>query len=196
MNLSHVDSLLRLVDREMWVVTAAHEGQRAGLTATWVSQASLDVERPTMLVGLAPNHATTSVVLKSGYFGLHLLGKGESHVGYQFASSSSAKVDKFAGFEVMTGEHGTPRLKGCVAWLECRVIGTNDTGDRVFVWGDVVAGEGDVQGEPLRQSEFFAALTEQEKQVLRADRAKDVDLQRPWGDAWRMQLQAQQKARS
>mgnify|MGYP002087204098 CR=1 FL=1 len=59
---SDIDALLRLVDREVWIVTAAAGGKRGGLTATWVAQASIDRERPVILAGLAPNHFTTELV--------------------------------------------------------------------------------------------------------------------------------------
>lgn len=184
-NLSLVDSLLRLVDRELWIVTAAHEGARAGLTATWISQVSLDPQQPCLLAGLAPNHATTQVVLASGMFGLHLLAKGQIDLAYRFASSSSAKVDKFAGCKLVENELGVPQIAGSVAWFACRTVAKVDAGDRMFLWGDVVAAEGDIGGMPLRQSEFFAALSEAEKDVLRSDRTCDIQLQREGREFWR-----------
>ncbi len=185
MNLSLVDSLFRLVDREMWVVTAAHEGQRAGLTATWISQVSLDVERPCVLAGLAPNHATTRVALASGMFGLHLLGKDQIDLAFRFASCSSADVDKFTGLRMMEGAGGVPQILGSVAWFGCQIVGKYDAGDRVFLWGDVIEATGEVGELPLKQSEFFAALSEEQKEVLRKDRASDIRLQREGGEIWR-----------
>ena len=38
-----IESVFRLVNREVWIVTAGHEQHRAGLVATWVLQASIAV---------------------------------------------------------------------------------------------------------------------------------------------------------
>lgn len=184
MNLSDVDLLLRLVDREVWIVAAAHGGSKAGLTATWVSQVSLDANRPMLLAGLAPNHATTAMVRNAGYFSLHLLAKSQVPLAFRFASGSSREINKFEGIPEAAGPAGTPKILGCVAWFECKVVASYDAGDREFFWGEVVAGDGDVQGIPLRQSEFFSGLTEAEKQVLRLDRAHDIEIQRAGRDAW------------
>lgn len=183
-NLSDVDSLLRLVDREVWIVAAEHGGSKAGLTATWVSQVSLDAEKPMLLAGLAPNHATTEVVKRAGFCSLHLLAKSQTDLAFRFASGSSRELNKFEGIAEAAGPAGTPKIPGCVAWFECKVVASYDAGDREFFWGEVLDGDGDLQGIPLRQSEFFAALSESQKQVLRLDRAKDIEIQRPGREAW------------
>ena len=65
-DLSQIDKVLRLIDREVWIVTASDGPRRGGLLATWVSAASIDAERPVILAGLAPNHFTTELVQRSG----------------------------------------------------------------------------------------------------------------------------------
>jgi len=47
---NEIDAALRLVDRELWIITAADKNRRGGLLATWVSTASIDPERPILLV--------------------------------------------------------------------------------------------------------------------------------------------------
>ena len=55
-----VQEVFRLVDRELWIVTAADKSRRGGLVATWVAQASLDPESPVLLIALATNHFTAA----------------------------------------------------------------------------------------------------------------------------------------
>src|SRR5262245_27351120 len=57
-SLASIDSALRLLDREVWVITAAEGQRRGGLVAIWVAPASIDRERPALLVGLGANHFT------------------------------------------------------------------------------------------------------------------------------------------
>ncbi len=53
-----IEQVFGLIDREIWIVTAAAGGKRGGLVATWVSQASIDKHTPTVVVGIAANHYT------------------------------------------------------------------------------------------------------------------------------------------
>src|SRR5438132_216552 len=59
--LDEIDSALRLVDRELWIITASDGPRRGGLVATWVSVASIDRQRPVLLACLAPNRFTTEL---------------------------------------------------------------------------------------------------------------------------------------
>src|SRR4051812_18349024 len=63
--ISSASAALRLVDREVWIVTAAVGERRGGLVATWVAQASLDDTRPVMAIALATNHYTAELVAES-----------------------------------------------------------------------------------------------------------------------------------
>ena len=64
-NLDQIDSVLRTIDREVWVVTTAAADKRGGLTATWISPASIDRQRPVLLAGIAPNHFTAELIEQS-----------------------------------------------------------------------------------------------------------------------------------
>jgi flavin reductase (DIM6/NTAB) family NADH-FMN oxidoreductase RutF len=64
-DLAQIDAALRLIDREIWIVTAADGNRRSGLMATWVSAASIDCERPVLLTGIGPNHFTAELVQAS-----------------------------------------------------------------------------------------------------------------------------------
>src|SRR5262245_22102110 len=95
-NTDQIDSALRLVDREIWIIAATDGQQRGGLVATWVSTASIDRQRPTLLAGLAPNHFTTELVQSNKAFAAHLLRPEQTEIAWNFARDSGRARDKFA----------------------------------------------------------------------------------------------------
>lgn len=184
-NLEHVDSLLRLVDREIWLVTAAADGQRSGLTATWVSQVSIDRDRPVLLAGLSPRNFTTELVLKSGLFAAHLVTHEQVNLAYRLAASSGRAGDKLAGEPLVANELGVPVLANCRAWFVCRVVQKLNVGDRVFFWGDVVAAGENAGGDLLKEHAFIETLSLAERKHLKSLREADALALRPVATEWR-----------
>jgi flavin reductase (DIM6/NTAB) family NADH-FMN oxidoreductase RutF len=182
---SEIDTLLRLVDREVWIVTAAAGGKRGGLTATWVVQASTNRERPVILAGLAPNHFTAQLVEEGQAFVAHLLAETQTDLAWNFAKDSGRGRDKLAGLETTNSPAGCPILPDCLAWFDCRVIAQYYAGDRLFYWADVVAAERRGTANPLREQAFIRSLTDDQRKQLAAQREADVQIQRPHGESWR-----------
>lgn len=185
LNLDQIDSVLRLIDREVWIVTAAASGKRGGLTATWVSAVSIDRQRPVLLAGIAPNHFTAELIEQSHAFVAHLLRADQAALAYDFAKDSGRQRDKLAGLVTSPADGGAPILSDCLAWLDCHVFGSYDAGDRRFFWADVMAGDKTSVGMPLREQAFFGQLSPQQRQTLVASRDADVAWQRPLHEAWR-----------
>jgi len=185
-NLEQIDSLLRLVDREIWLVTAAAGGRRSALTATWVSQASLDRKRPVLLAGLSPRNFTTELVEQSGLFTAHLVQHELVPLAFRFASTSGRDVDKLADVPVLEHESGALILPQARAWFACRVFHSLDAGDRRFFWGAVIAAGEAGSGPPLQEQAFFAAISTEERQLLKAQREADAVALRPLAAAWRL----------
>ncbi|MFN0019385.1 MAG: flavin reductase family protein [Pirellulaceae bacterium] len=182
---AEIDSLLRLVDREVWIVTAAAGGKRGGLTATWVAQASIDRERPVILAGLAPNHFTTELVEEGQAFVAHLLAESQVGLAWDFAKDSGRNRDKLAGLATAESPSASPILQDCLAWFDCRVFARYDAGDRLFYWADVVAAEKRSAGSPLREQAFIGSLTDDQRKLLAGQRDTDAKIQRPLADSWR-----------
>ena len=181
---NHIQSVFELVDREIWIVTAAAPGRAGGLVATWVSAASIDPQQPTMLIGLAPNHFTAELVAASGAFALHLLDPSQIELVWRFTLTSGRDTNKFAGLAYQGGTTGSPILANCLAWLDCRVIAHYDAGDRAFYWADVVAGEMRGAGIPLREKQVLAAATDEQRSALAQSRAADIAVLAPLRRAW------------
>src|SRR3954464_10756612 len=95
-NSVQIDSALRLIDREIWVLTAADGPRRGGLVATWISTASIDAQRPVLLAGVGPNHFTNELVQSSSAFAAHLLRPDQTDLAWNFANGSGRDRNKFA----------------------------------------------------------------------------------------------------
>ncbi len=206
-NFNQIDSALRLIDREVWIITAAHGNRRGGLLATWVSAASIDPQRPILLAGIGPNHYTAELVHSNRAFAAHLLRPDQIELAWNFASGSGRDRDKFAGLAARTSDTASPLLTDCLASFDCRVIHHNNTGDRLFFWADVVGtlrvpSVTDVVGtlrvpsvssdeaqKPLREHAFIQQLTPDQRQKLLADRNSDIALNRPLHEKWRTENQ-------
>lgn len=198
-----IDAALRLIDREIWVITAADGERRGGLVATWVSTASIDRDRPVLLAGIAPNHFTAELVQASGAFAAHLLRPDQSAVAWNFAAGSGRDRDKLASVECSRGQTGSPLLADCLAWFDCRVFARYDAGDRLFFWADVAGtlrvpslGNGSSMADDgtrsvptttatLREHVFITSLTDDQRRQLLADRTADLAVHRPLYDSWR-----------
>ena len=184
-NLDQIDAVLRLIDREVWVVTATDGNRRGGLTATWVQAASIDRERPVLLAAIASNHFTAELVTASGSFAAHLLRRDQASLAWNFADGSSRDRDKLVGLEIKPSETSSPILADCRAWCDCRVFAQYDAGDRLFYWADVVAAGQPGSGPPLREQDFIKALSDSQRQSLLASRNADVMIQRSGHEQWR-----------
>ena len=172
----------------MWIITAAVGGRRGGLTATWVSPASIDRERPVLLAGIAPDHFTAELIDASGGFAAHLLRVDQAAVAWNFARDSSRDRDKLAGLTTNDTPGGSPVLADCLAWCDCRVLARYDAGDRLFYWADVLSAQQVGSGPPLCEQALIHSLTDEERQALIASRQADIARQRPLHEAWRRAL--------
>lgn len=191
-----IDAVFRLVDREIWVVTAATADRCGGLTATWVTQASIDATRPLALIGLAPNHYTAEIVDESGAFALHLLTSDQTDLAWEFANGSGRDRDKFSGLSTCNGTTGSPLIEPCLAWLECEVFARLATADRNYYWADVVDGNvlteaGSEDKRPLTENRFIQQVSDEQRSQLLASRQFDISVQQPLMEAWRRQLPEQ-----
>jgi flavin reductase (DIM6/NTAB) family NADH-FMN oxidoreductase RutF len=188
---AEIDRILRRSARTVWLVTAAHGGNRSGLVATWVAAASIDPEAPLVMAGLAPNHHTTKLALASRAFGLHLVGAQHLEIIWKFCLHSGDVYDKFAGVSYRVGDTGSPLLTDCLAAVDCRVVDLWDVGDRLFFVAEPVgAQQPDIGGAPLSESDLLATASPEQRAALIERMSQDVVIQRPLRKAWRDGIEA------
>ncbi len=149
MSVDAADKILSKVQRQIWIVTAGEGTDRGGLVATFVSRASIVRAMPRVLVSLAIEHNTTALVRRSGVFGAHLLSQSESDWVWRFGLDSGRHTDKLAGLRIANEATGAPILADAANWLDCRVEGCMETGDRMVFLAEVVRAGSSSEADPL-----------------------------------------------
>ena len=182
------ESIFRSLNREVWVVTSSTAEARGGLLATWVSQASLDPEKPVLLAGLAPNHHTTRLVQESGRLAAHLLTQDQQELAWNFARDSGRTRDKLAACELAESDSGIPILQACHSILVGSVFAKVETGDRVYFWADIIEAQCHSNSSPLCEQEFIRWCDDSKKLILKKDKQGDVALQREGQNEFRQSL--------
>ncbi len=208
-----VDRTFKKMDQPIWIVTTQVENKKSGLTATWVHQASIDRENPTVLLGLAPNHFTCELLLQSKVCVAHLLKPHQTDLALHFSQPSSRDFDKFeippklgvgpADLKIaksetdptrgssephlQTGQNhqSVPYLQAVHSAFVCRSLHSFDAGDRIYFLCEIVETIGNSQGDFMRESDFFSQCTDEQIQRLKREMAADVAIQRPMLDTWR-----------
>jgi flavin reductase (DIM6/NTAB) family NADH-FMN oxidoreductase RutF len=179
-------SIFNLVNPELYVITAVHEGQASGQIATWVMLAALVPEHLRVVVVLSPRNFTFRLIQESRHFVINLLAEGQQDWLPLFGLRSSAEIDKFAQIPVRTTVSGIPILPQTCGWAECQTVQEVDLSDRVVVIADVLQQEVDASRQPLCRTEALAALPQQVREALVQKRLLDIE-----SDRALMQLQTE-----
>jgi flavin reductase (DIM6/NTAB) family NADH-FMN oxidoreductase RutF len=174
MSIEASTELLGRLDRELWVVTAQSSERRGGLIATFVSQASIVPSLPRMILGVARQHFTWTLIEASGAFALHLIGPDQLDWVWRFGLQSGRDGDKLDGLETHTGASGAPILDQAPGWLDCRVEARLETGDRTLYLAEVLDAQAPGTRPILTVSQFRRLIPEDPRAVLEAQRARDV----------------------
>jgi flavin reductase (DIM6/NTAB) family NADH-FMN oxidoreductase RutF len=180
-----IGQVFERVDREVWIVTAARSGRRAGLVATFVAPASIVPEMPRVIAGIAKTHETRNLIEASGAFAVHLLAESQTDLVWQFGLQSSRAVDKFAELPIQTSVTGSPILRDALAWLDCRVETRMDTGDRTVYLAEVLDCDSRSDARPLTLQKLLASASSEHKQTLRDQMATDAAKDREAIERWR-----------
>jgi flavin reductase (DIM6/NTAB) family NADH-FMN oxidoreductase RutF len=121
----------------VYVITTASGTQVNGMTASWVSQVSLN---PLLLmVSIAPSRYTHDLIKESEVFAVNVLTADQVDLGKRFGFASGRRVDKFAGLDFITAVTGSPILPQAYAYFDARLVGTFPAGDHTLFVGEVVA---------------------------------------------------------
>ena len=187
-----IDRTFKSLNQPIWIVTTAAAEARSGLTATWIHQASIDSENPTVLIGLAPNHFTCETLHRSGQCVIHLLHPDQSELVRRFARPSSRIHDKFDDLnddqldnrELPHQSIQIPWLSACHTAFHCERIHSFDAGDRDYFLCHISSVLKKSEGPFMREADFFSACTGDQIQNLKEDLLSDVQVQRPLLKAW------------
>jgi flavin reductase (DIM6/NTAB) family NADH-FMN oxidoreductase RutF len=176
--------LQRLVDRELWLITACHGPERGGLIATNVTDVSIVPEMPRVLAAIGKRHFTWELIERSGAFAMHLVAKEHLDWVIRFGTQSGRTVDKFAGIATSTGPTGSPILDSAVGWLDCRVESKMDTGDRTVYLAAVLKAQMVDPRPVLTAARMIELVPPEIRATMKAQRehdaARDAEAIREW----------------
>ena len=120
----------------VYVVTTRVNNTINGMTASWVSQVSLN---PLLLmVSIAPPRYSHDLIKESGVFAINVLTRDQVDLGKRFGYKSGRKVDKFAGLEHSAAKTGAPILPQAFAYFDLKLVDTFPAGDHTLFVGEVV----------------------------------------------------------
>ena len=108
------------------LVTSAYGGKRNVMAAAW--NVPLDFDPPKIIVVIDKNTYTRELIEASGVFTINIPCVAQIDMVQSVGTSSGRDLhntDKFAQYDIETfaaAEIDAPLVKGCVGWLECKVI--------------------------------------------------------------------------
>jgi flavin reductase (DIM6/NTAB) family NADH-FMN oxidoreductase RutF len=140
----------------VYIITTASGTRVNGMTASWVSQVSLN---PLLLmVSIAPSRYTHDLIKESEVFAVNVLTSDQVDLGKRFGFASGRRVDKFAGLEFITAATGSPILPQAYAYFDARLVDTFPAGDHTLFVGEVVAAKilhPEIQPLVFSKKDFF-----------------------------------------
>jgi flavin reductase (DIM6/NTAB) family NADH-FMN oxidoreductase RutF len=115
---------------------------------------------------------------------MHLLGEDQVELVWRFGLASGRDVDKWSGVSCDDAAGG-PRLAGVVAWLDCRVEASLDTGDRMLYLAEVLAGRSERDDPPLTMRRLIQVASPERLRELKEGLIRDAAVDAAAIRAWR-----------
>lgn len=137
--------LLGGLDRTMWILTVAADGERSGCLMGFATQAS--IEPPRFLACVSRANHTFGVVEDAEFVAVHACpDEPDLALARLFGEETGDEVDKFARCAWQEGPEGQPVLDDVAGWFVGRVLERFDLGDHVGFLLEPVAVEGGLDG--------------------------------------------------
>ncbi len=122
-------------------ITSSWQGRANVQIGVSVAAASIVPHRPRLLVQIYKGNYSHDLIYQSGGFAVNFLRRDQLQLIKDFGFVSGRDQDKLAGVDYETGASGSPVLRECWGYLDCRVVNALDGGDMTCFLGEVLAGE-------------------------------------------------------
>jgi flavin reductase (DIM6/NTAB) family NADH-FMN oxidoreductase RutF len=119
------------------IVTVDLDGEVHGMTANAFASVSLD---PLLLLVCVDRRARTHAHLHAKKrFGINILAEDQRRISeyYGLPESIHGRAEEEAGARFDRTRHGTPVLRGALAYLECKLQSTQEAGDHTIFIAEV-----------------------------------------------------------
>jgi flavin reductase (DIM6/NTAB) family NADH-FMN oxidoreductase RutF len=128
------------------ILTARHHTESTGMLASWFQQAAFE---PLMVsVAVKSGRPIGEMIENSAGFVINVVGKDDGGLMKHFGKGFAPGEKAFDGLAVEEGECGIS-LRDALSVVECTLSACVEAGDHTLFVGKVVAGRGDVSGEPF-----------------------------------------------
>jgi len=130
------------------VVLTTRLGEKAnGMTACWVNRSA---DQPFfVMASVYKKNFSHDLIRKSGIFAVHILRNDQVELARHFGKQSGREMNKFDRVPYRLGKTGSPILADCLAYLDCRVVNSAESGDHTIFVGEVQDAEFVSRGESL-----------------------------------------------
>jgi flavin reductase (DIM6/NTAB) family NADH-FMN oxidoreductase RutF len=112
----------------IYVLTVADGEHHHGMSSSWVTQVS--GEPPLLMAAVDRQHFSGEVIVRTGVFGLNIVGHRSRHLEDYFLSAASRRPDNLQGIEYeMSPRLNVPWLTDAAASVEASVVNFVVAGD-------------------------------------------------------------------
>lgn len=126
------------------VVAGLDDGEPVGFACQ--SFASLSLDPPLVMLAVGKTSSSWPRIERGGRFCVNILAEDQRAT---CAALGRSGADKFADVSWSAGEHGTVRIDGALAYVECELHAVHEAGDHYLVTAEVVALDAREDGRPL-----------------------------------------------
>jgi flavin reductase (DIM6/NTAB) family NADH-FMN oxidoreductase RutF len=138
-----IRTVMRHFASHVTVVTSAlNTGELFGLTITAFTSVSLDP--PLVLICVRNESSATELFKKSRRFCVNVLSEDQRPIAEKF--SLAGEGGRFVGLDYYIGKGGSPIIRGCLGYIDCRITRDIREGDHTIFFGEAV----DVSSEEKR----------------------------------------------
>ena len=144
--LTPIARALGRVPSGLYIVTTVHAGRPIGFLGSLVQQ--IGFEPPVVCVAVAKDRPHLAHIEASGGFALSVLDEASQGVKSAFLRRLPEGATPFDGLKIGQSTAGRAVLLDALAWVDCRFSGKHDVGDHVVVFGTVLEGALQREGDP------------------------------------------------
>ena len=142
-----IDRVLDRMARGVVVITTRLEGKMNGMTACWVTRSA---DQPFLIIAsIWKKNYSHDLIKKSGVFAVHVLRSNQVDIARHFGKQSGREIDKISQIPYKIGKTGSPILTNCLAYMDCRLVNSMESGDHTIFMGEVQDANFSIHGDPL-----------------------------------------------
>jgi flavin reductase (DIM6/NTAB) family NADH-FMN oxidoreductase RutF len=133
-----IKDALRLIPYGFYSITSRNGDEVNAMVANWLTQVSFEPRQ--VALGLQKTSHSHSLITAGKVFAINIFYKADVESMKPFTKSRAKNPDKMINAQYTVGpETGCPILEGAAAYLECRVVGSLDSGgDHEIIVGEVI----------------------------------------------------------